>query len=633
MGFSSGNLNSSGSQNSFFGSNSGANNTTASDNTFLGYAAGQANSVGNSNTFLGSSSGKNNTLGHNNTFIGSEAGQSNTTGSSNSFFGEQAGSFNTTGSYNTFIGRRTGISNMDGNQNTFIGFSAGSKNTAGLRNTFTGYSSGINTTGGNNSFYGAITGVSNTSGSSNSFYGPESGEANTSGSYNSFYGWLTGNANITGNYNSYFGMQAGRLSKGSRNTFLGYKAGVNIKKGDKNVILGQGAGPTNDNDSLSNKLYIDYEETNAPLIYGEFENDLIRINGDLDVSGNIDLSPSFDSTSLYLTNDLPTILNENFKLNNVAIGVEALRDITFGATNVVLGNGSGMSLRSANSNTLIGHQAGHHNEGSNNTMLGYLSGKNVNGAGNVFLGYTAGQQSAPTLLSNRLYISNGPLPLIYGEFNNDMVRVNGELQIESNKLNIRNIGGSDSGSGVIWSEAEEPVFGMVYNGTGNGDENRLHLREYLGSESNVMTYKGNGNIGIGVADPQENLDIQGNIRIRNVGSTASTNDIRIDALGNLTTSMSDIRLKENIGLIPDALDKISKLRGISFTWKSDPEAGIQNGIIAQDVLKVAPELVFEREGHLGVDYSEMIGLLVEAIKELKVENETLRSRIHNIENQ
>ena len=53
--------------------------------------------------------------------------------------------------------------------------------------------------------------------------------------------------------------------------------------------------------------------------------------------------------------------------------------------------------------------------------------------------------------------------------------------------------------------------------------------------------------------------------------------------------------------------------------------------MAQDVLKVAPELVFEREGYYGVDNSEVVGLFVEAIKELKRENEQLKQRLSKLE--
>ena len=91
---------------------------------------------------------------------------------------------------------------------------------------------------------------------------------------------------------------------------------------------------------------------------------------------------------------------------------------------------------------------------------------------------------------------------------------------------------------------------------------------------------------------------------------------------------SDERLKENITTIEDALDKVNSIRGVEFDWKADhiKKRGGEDGyfvrkhdvgILAQDVKKVCPEVVAEKEdGTLGVKYEKLIGLLVQAINEL-----------------
>ena len=91
---------------------------------------------------------------------------------------------------------------------------------------------------------------------------------------------------------------------------------------------------------------------------------------------------------------------------------------------------------------------------------------------------------------------------------------------------------------------------------------------------------------------------------------------------------SDERLKENITTIEDALDKVNSIRGVEFDWKADhiKSRGGEDGyfvrkhdvgILAQDVKKVCPEVVAEKEdGTLGVKYEKLIGLLVQAINEL-----------------
>ena len=98
-------------------------------------------------------------------------------------------------------------------------------------------------------------------------------------------------------------------------------------------------------------------------------------------------------------------------------------------------------------------------------------------------------------------------------------------------------------------------------------------------------------------------------------SAIASNDLRITTNGTLTTSGSDLRLKENISTLHNSLDRLLKLRGVSFSWIEDPRAGTQLGMIAQEVREVVPEIVFKRGEYYGIDYSEMSGLFVEAIKE------------------
>lgn len=102
--------------------------------------------------------------------------------------------------------------------------------------------------------------------------------------------------------------------------------------------------------------------------------------------------------------------------------------------------------------------------------------------------------------------------------------------------------------------------------------------------------------------------------------------------GNVT-AYSDIRVKTNIELIPDALDKVCQLNGYTFdrTDITHDEHGVpevpirQTGVIAQEVLEHLPEAVMgDEEGHYSVAYGNMVGLLIEAIKELKEEIEELK---------
>jgi hypothetical protein len=91
-------------------------------------------------------------------------------------------------------------------------------------------------------------------------------------------------------------------------------------------------------------------------------------------------------------------------------------------------------------------------------------------------------------------------------------------------------------------------------------------------------------------------------------------------------STSDLNLKENISTFDNALDVVSELRGVRFDWKSDNKPSI--GVIAQELEEVLPELVTDTNPKT-VNYNGIIGVLIEAIKELKTEVETLKNQINN----
>ena len=97
------------------------------------------------------------------------------------------------------------------------------------------------------------------------------------------------------------------------------------------------------------------------------------------------------------------------------------------------------------------------------------------------------------------------------------------------------------------------------------------------------------------------------------GSLVSTGDV---------TAFSDERLKKDVSTIENALDKTKQLRGVSFTKKADDSKSI--GVIAQELEKVLPELVKTGEdGMKSVNYAQITGLLIEAVKELSAKVDEL----------
>lgn len=254
--------------------------------------------------FLGEGAGENDQLSDNqNVFVGFQSGHLNTTGAFNSFVGYQSGYSNTTGITNSFQGYKSGYSNTTGASNAFLGYLSGFSNSTGLGNAFFGTTSGYaNSTGGSNTFIGNVAGNANTTGQSNTFLGNGSGNSNTTGSYNTFLGALSGLFN----------------EEGDRNVFIGHQAGYN--------------------ETGSNKLYIENSNSDSPLIYGEFDNDLVTINGKLNISDTLNV------TGTLLVNGANTASPGFTSENNLTSTVNNDDDFIVGGDNLAWSSGTEMKL-------------------------------------------------------------------------------------------------------------------------------------------------------------------------------------------------------------------------------------------------------------------------------------------------
>lgn len=177
--------------------------------------------------------------------------------------------------------------------NTSYDYTAGY---AGLKNSSFGCSAGDSITGTANLFNGYVAGKNSTTKDYNAFIGAYSGYLNKTGNLNTYLGADAARYAISSSHNTIAGYSAGYYSTASRNVILGAYAKRNKSAGEHNVMIGRSSGYNSAgsynvflgyqagySESDSSKLYIENTSSSSPLIYGEFDNDIVTINGNLGV--------------------------------------------------------------------------------------------------------------------------------------------------------------------------------------------------------------------------------------------------------------------------------------------------------------------------------------------------------------
>ena len=152
--------------------------------------------------------------------------------------------------------------------------------------------------------------------------------------------------------------------------------------------------------------------------------------------------------------------------------------------------------------------------------------------------------------------------------------------------------------------------------------------EFYGAATDIWSFP--GSVGIGTTSPGEELDVLGDAHV----SGNITIDSDLTAAGDVTANAfyysSDRNLKENICEIPDALDRVLEMEGVSFEWKDSGQQSI--GLVAQDVEKVFPELVSTNPetGLKSIQYGNLVAVLIEAIKEQQSQIQELQSELESL---
>ncbi len=497
-----------------------------------------------------------------NTFVGSDAGETNGTGSENTLIGKSAGQNNTSSS-NTMVGNQSGIGNTSGSLNSFFGTGSGS-NSTGSGNVFLGRSSGSNTTESDKLY------IENSNSSSPLIYGEFDTDLlriNGTLNINSAYSFPTSDGTINqilqtdgvGNvsWQDNTGAIQDQIADTDNDTKIQVEEGtdddiirfdmagteflrldngrIEVLNTGGSVFIGENAG-LNDDLNNNDNVFIGYE-SGKPNVDGYGNTACGTSSLKKIVTGDYNAAYGFEA------------LRNNTGGYNTGVGPWALAGNTSGSNNVGLGRGANSTNTTGNKNIAIGSYSLEHNSGgsrnvaignesmayvsgseNNNTAIGHEAGFGANGSNNIFLGYQAGTNQD---YSNRLYIenSNSSTPLIYGEFDNDILRVNGTLNINSafsfptsdgtsNQVLQTDGSGSLSWTNNIGTDTDDQTLSLSGNNLTIVDGNTVDLST-IDTDTDDQTLSLSGN-DLTIADGNT-VDLSGIIPSSAIVNTSATN--------------------------------------------------------------------------------------------------------------
>ena len=290
--------------------------------------------------------------------------------------------------------------------------------------------------------------------------------------------------------------------------------------------------------------------------------------------------------------------HNNTGFQNTALGKDSLFNNTTGNQNTAVGmdslrgNVGDAPNPAGNQNTAAGYRSLFVNGSDGNSGFGAfaLSG-NTSGSQNTGIGWSAGQS-----------ITTGMDNTAVGAF-------------------------SDVGSGGLTNATAIGYSTQVTT------SNTIVLGCNATSATNAAcvtdTSVNSPSVAIGLTTAAQKLQVFGNIRVGTSGSTGCIQNFSGGVVAG--TCSSDLRLKKNIQSFPPVLSKLIHLQPVSYEWRSDghPEYHFgpdrTTGLIAQEVEKDFPDMVaVDERGYKAVNYTELPLLLLQAVRELKVENDSLR---------
>ncbi len=518
---------------------------------------------GTENVMIGKNAGSGATNVIRSNFFGTGAGQGAISAGNSNFFGNNAGAIATNASYSNFFGSGAGQNATNAGSSNFFGVSAGSGATNAGNSNFFGGSAGQNATNAiSSNFFGQNAGLSASGANNSNFLGASAGNSATNASNSNFFGVSAGSGATNANSSTFFGLNAGLSASGASNSnFFGLNAGLSASVASNSNFFGNNAGSGAISASGSNFFGINAGAGAHTAGSSNF------------IGGGAGQNATNAS-------------NSNF------FGGSAGQNATNAISSNFFGQNAGLSASGANNSNFFGNNAGAiATNASYSNFFGVSAGQNAtNAANSIFMGINAGlNDTVNNTSANRSSILIGNYTSTGGF---------------SNSIAI--------GQGVRNSAVDQAVIGRV-----------LFLSGISSSTSATSTPMANGRLGIGTSTPTQALSVVGTVFASNLLGGATT--LSTDANGNIIRSPSDQSLKENITTIENALDKISQLRGVSYEWLDKARFGSSTeiGVIAQEVEQVVPEVVSSGGEYKSVKIANLVGLIIEAVKELKERVDTM----------